>query len=174
MKYNIGKQDVDKTEIARFELNKNTCFKLSIIKSIPLIALVLFMLAFNIRTVDGNSMQVSLPKDTILISTGNTRNTKIGDIVIVNGNVKRVIGCKGDLVEIKNGEVKVNGRMIELNNGTILSTDEKFNIELLVTNGYFLLGESEDSIDSKHYGQVSSIDERVVALLSNPFTKLKR
>ncbi|MBI6871425.1 signal peptidase I [Clostridium aciditolerans] len=146
-------------------------YAISIIAAL-FIALLFHNYVFARATVEGPSMQPTLHNKDILflekIST-ETSNVKRGQIVVFdskneNGDyyIKRVIGVAGDIVEIKNGHVYLNGNMLNenylsANNITEpLSTQSRYT----VPSGYvFVLGDNRtNSIDSRILGPINLKD----------------
>lgn len=134
-----------------------------------------FSYLFFIRPVqmNGNAMAPNFNNGTYLISNV-VRPSNIavnrGDVIIFKSpinsdleSIKRVIGMPGETVEIKSGEIYINGQ--KLDESKYLSSDVKtyggaFLIEEQVINiptgQYFMLGDNRsDSIDSRDWGLIS-------------------
>lgn len=121
--------------------------------------------------VTGNSMLPAY-KDTEIIWAKKLYHTKgksaykgvtYGDVVITYKSgvyiIKRVVGCPGDTVTIKNGELYVNGVISEYNNGyDLMEDDGEYNNVTLNDKQYFLLGDNRNhSDDSRVFGPVDSL-----------------
>ena len=93
-------------------------------------------------------------------------NVDRGDIIVFDEPalneklIKRVIGLPGDIIDMKNGKVYING--IELNESEYLSPTVKthnasfISMPFLVPEDeYFVLGDNRtDSLDSRHLGTI--------------------
>lgn len=135
-----------------------------------LIALLIKTFLFNSTYVLGNSMYPTLhERDRLFTSKvgyyiGEPRK---GDIVVLKAPddpskdyIKRVVGTKGDFIEIKDGKIYVNGELLNeyyLVEGSYTYTYEASTWE--VPDGYiFVLGDNRDkgeSKDSRSFGNVS-------------------
>lgn len=161
--------------------------------TISIVAALFMALIFNSyvlakATVEGPSMQPTLQNKDILflekIST-ETSNIKRGQIVVFDSKnmdgdyyIKRVIGIAGDVVEIKNGHVYLNGNVLNeeyLSANDItepLSTQSKYT----VPNGcVFVLGDNRtNSVDSRMLGPISLKDLKGHAVIRVfPFDSIK-
>lgn len=95
-----------------------------------------------------------------------------GDIVIINGPeselrlVKRVIGLPGDVIDIRNGEVYINGEKLVESYTKGQTFAGGFDIPVTVEPGYlFVLGDNrEHSMDSRDLGPIKlgSIEGKAV------------
>ena len=145
------------------------------------IFLLVYMLLFRVVVVDGGSMNNTLfhGDRLILLSSTVYRDPKPGDIVVAslkdfnNGKciVKRVIAVEGQVIEIKDNKVFVDG--IETSEPyAIGSTFAPSYLEgpVTVAPGYvFVMGDNrENSTDSRMLGQVDKreILGKVIFLLS--------
>lgn len=122
----------------------------------------------GITTVQGISMEPTLyTGNKLLINKISklTNNIERGNIVVFDstpGNakkdkvfyIKRVIGIAGDKIEIKNGNVFVNGK--ELTEDYADKTDSFTNLIMTVPeDSYFVLGDNRDkSNDSRYFGTI--------------------
>lgn len=138
---------------------------------IPIAILLVFLLVFSqiymIVLVSGQSMEPTLRSMQLLIIRRNSMPAK-GDIVVFNTNdygvcVKRVIAGPGSTVEIKDGQLYVDG--IQL-----LSYTCNSDLNAMYTigdNQYFVIGDNYcASIDSREYGPVPYEDILGVVVLS--------
>ena len=139
--------------------------------------LIAFLIAFFIKTfifnstyVIGHSMAPTLyPKDRLFAQKIGLylNKTSRGDIVVLKAPdeegkdyIKRVIGLEGDLVEIKDGQVYVNGNLLVENYIEEGSYTHTYGIDQwLVPEGeVFVLGDNRAegaSKDSRVFGTVS-------------------
>ena len=126
------------------------------------------------RTIDGSSMS-PLFKDNEVVTTFENyyacNEIKKGDIVIFNFKtregdyIKKVLGMPNDLLEIEDGNIKINGEFV-LNSEGIKYSLNKIEESILIKplqsnqiprNGYLVLGDnvSEDTFDSRKFGYIS-------------------
>ncbi|MDQ2087540.1 signal peptidase I [Herbivorax sp. ANBcel31] len=147
------------------------------------VAIILGVLIVNfvaqITVVEGSSMENTLSNnDRLIIEKISARFGKIeaGDIVTLDDPegddgirfknsplIKRVIGVEGDLVEIKEGKVFVNGEILEENynirgDKTFLEDDEHASVK--VPEGYvYVIGDNRmlgQSTDSRNFGVIKT------------------
>lgn len=131
------------------------------------IALFIKTFLFNTTYVLGNSMYPTLhEKDRLIANVVSLyiRGPQRGDIVLLDAPdvpkkkyIKRVIGLPGDVVEIKNGEVYLNGEVLVENYIEEDSYTETYDQTLWeVKDGeLFVLGDNRDqwaSKDSRYFG----------------------
>lgn len=162
-------------------------YAISIIAAL-FIALIFHSYVFARATVEGPSMQPTLHNKDILflekIST-ETSNVKRGQIVVFDSKnenedyyIKRVIGVAGDVVEIKNGHVYLNGNVLNenylsANNITEpLSTQSKYTVP---SGCIFVLGDNRtNSTDSRILGPINLKDLKGHAVIRVfPFDSIK-
>lgn len=116
--------------------------------------------------VDGESMEPNMhDKELILlkVSSYNSSNPKRGDVVVVRypGDpdnrkyVKRVIGLPGERLQIFDGKIFINEKVLEeyyLPYGTLSEPDKTYSLK---DNEYFLMGDNRPvSNDSRYFGGV--------------------
>jgi len=118
--------------------------------------------------VEGTSMMPSLQdQERIFVNKFVYRLEPIerGDIIVFRyprdpskSFIKRVIGVAGDHVRIDQGEVYVNGRMLQEDYVPSFYTDERSYPEIVVpANSYFVLGDHRSmSNDSRDFGPVDA------------------
>lgn len=151
------------------EKNESIEWVKSIVTAI-VVAMIIKTFIFNTTYVLGNSMYPTLhEKDRLFankISLYFSSPSK-GDVVIIKAPdspkkdyIKRIIGIEGDIVEIKSGEVYVNGNLLEEN------YIEKNAYTHIYEEGYwevpqgsiFVLGDNREqgaSKDSRYFGYIS-------------------
>lgn len=129
---------------------------------------------FSISSVKGQSMQPTLWEgEKLLINkiSLNFVNPKHGDVVVLRDPstgpdqkeylVKRVIGIPGDIVEVKEHKLYVNGKMVdELYIDTEIQ-DPDFAALTVEEGRYFVMGDNRyesASKDSRYFGSVSEDD----------------
>lgn len=151
---------------------------------------LLNIFVFNVSTVIGQSMQPTLYEGEKLIINKialNFGNPGRGDVIVLHDPstgpdrkeylVKRIIGIPGDIVEVREQQLYVNGKkLVEPYIDTEIQ-DPDFS-ELTVPQGtYFVMGDNRHagaSKDSRYFGTVPQ--ERIVgkvALIWWPFSKMK-
>lgn len=151
------------------------------------IALVFHTYVFARATVQGPSMKPTLQNNDILflekIST-ETSNVKRGEIVVFdskdeNGDyyIKRVIGIAGDVIEIKNGHVYLNGSMLNesyLSSNDITEPSTSESRYTVPEGSVFVLGDNRtDSKDSRILGPINLKDLKGHAVIRVfPFNKI--
>lgn len=146
-----------------------------------LIFLFIFKFIFIIGVVPTESMVPTIQKNTVVISNSLAyRNKPIqrGDIInfYFDGNllIKRVIAIGGDEVEIKNGNVYVNGEITEVYNDALVDyTLYECNIVIPEDCCYVLGDNRGNSLDSREYGCIPYKDVKAKALININFGKLK-
>lgn len=141
---------------------------------------LLNIFVFNVSTVIGQSMQPTLYEgekliiNKIALSFGNPGR---GDIVVLHDPstgpdrkeylVKRIIGIPGDIVEVQDQQLYVNGKVVDEPYIDTAIQDPDFS-ELTVQEGtYFVMGDNRHagaSKDSRYFGTVAQ--ERIVGKAS--------
>jgi len=139
------------------------------------VALLVQNYAFAQTEVRNISMQTTLYEGQRLIEdkiSYQFESPSRGDIVIINGPesemrlIKRVIGLPSDVIDMKDGEVYVNGE--KLNEPYVKGTTSSKGLELpyTVPEGHlFVMGDNrERSMDSRELGPIarSSIEGRAI------------
>ena len=130
------------------------------------IIVVLGIAAFvvGISRVDGESMYPTLEDDQIVLFNRLDKTYEQGDIVAIKmptgqRYVKRVIATEGDVVEIKDGAVYVNGAALNESYavGATEPENEKIEYPLTVADDcVFVLGDNREvSVDSRSFREVS-------------------
>lgn len=143
--------------------------KLVVILALVVVAtlVALTLLAFNLTTfkifkVDGQDMEPTLHRGDRILATKERGTLQRGDIIIFRYPAdpsklftKRIVGLPGELVEITEGKVSVNGKLLEED-----YVDAKFNSYHLTKTAlripdqsYYVLGDNRDhSNDSRMWG----------------------
>ncbi|MHA0856459.1 signal peptidase I [Paenibacillus sp. CMAA1364] len=145
------------------------------LKTIVVVFVVMSLLnvfVFNLSMVKGQSMQPTLEeKERLFINkiiyTFST--PKMGDIVVLRDPslddskkdflVKRVVGIPGDVVEVKEHQLYVNGQLQQEAYIDIVIEDADFEAVHLAEDQYFVMGDNRhlgESKDSRYFGSVSS------------------
>ncbi|MDH6373365.1 signal peptidase I [Paenibacillus sp. PastF-3] len=131
---------------------------------------VLNIFVFNISTVKGQSMQPTLVEgERLFINKLSLMfvNPKHGDVVILHDPstgpsrkdflVKRVIGIPGDIIEVKDHQLYVNGKIV---NEPYIDTeieDPDFAALTVESGNYFVMGDNRHasaSKDSRYFGSI--------------------
>ena len=155
--------------------NKKIKSDFAFLRAIAFIALIVVVITtlstyvfFNV-VVDGASMKPTLYSGDVLIAN-RTLKCERGSLVVIDGVkekedggyywlIKRVIAMEGDFVEIKDGDVYVNGNLLEepyLANGTYTDNavgENSWTARTLLEGEIFYLGDNRgNSADSRTYG----------------------
>ena len=151
------------------------------------IAIVIKLFIIDSTQIDGLSMFPTLEhKDRLLVSKISTffREPRRCEIVVFHAPdtnkdyIKRVIGLPGDVVEIIDGDVYVNGKKIEedyIENGVETTTGDIYKWEV-PAGSYFVLGDNRKPGQSKDSRLFGTIDEKSIVsyafLRYFPFNKI--
>lgn len=135
-------------------------------------AVLLFSFVISVSRVDGNSMEPTLHNGQPVVCLRLAKNYERGDIASVrmpNGEflVKRVVAVAGDTVEIRDGEVLINGEV--LNDGfgpTERANSGTVEYPLTLKEGQiFVLGDNRSvSTDSRTFGPIAATQSRGLIL----------
>ena len=127
------------------------------------------LISFKPFKMAASSMQPTIKKgDRILVNLSFYKNNKLkrGDIVVFRFPkdpkkqwIKRIVAFGGETIEIKEGAIPINGKMLHQNNiKTHIYTNSgeygsKGKAILIPENNLFVLGDySEESFDSRYWG----------------------
>lgn len=128
----------------------------SIVSALFIIAVVLFLIFFKIIIISGQSMSPTYhDKQVILISKVYSQLNRNDVIVCTYNNmeiIKRIVGCPGDIIELKDGYVYRNSVKLSY---TYDGTDEKK--YTLSDDEYFVIGDNYNaSTDSRVFGPIKN------------------
>ena len=123
-------------------------------------------------SVSGPSMQPTLQTGDVVV-LNRKREVSVGDIIVIGDVknywlIKRVIACEeGDTVEIKDGLLKVNGKIVDEDyvlDGVSAAQEDRLELLTLKKGEIFYLGDNRlNSSDSRTYGACK--DENVVGVV---------
>lgn len=135
-----------------------------------LIGLLLVLFVVQNNTVNGESMEPTLyPKDIVLVDkiSRHFRDLERGDVVVVKKEylteyemetdiIKRVVGLPGEKVMISQGEVYIDGRLLEESNYLNIGEQTYPEMEVeLNEDEYFCMGDNrQNSTDSRTVGVI--------------------
>jgi signal peptidase I len=115
----------------------------------------LLRLTVQSYTVVMSSMEPTFQQgDCIMVSKVSYRSSgpQRGDVIVFNPPfdsqfpfIKRVIGLPGDIVEIKNGEVSINGTPLEENEYIAAEPNYTMSATEVPQNEYFVLGDNRNN-----------------------------
>lgn len=149
--------------------------RLTLLVGVVVIVVVFYLLlqfVFGISRVDGKSMYPTLEdSQTVLFSRLNT-SYEVGDVVCVkmpSGElyVKRIVAATGDVVDIQDGKLYINGEAVSESyaQGNTYEEDGLITYPYEIgENKYFVLGDNrEESVDSRSFGAV--VKEQILGTL---------
>ena len=126
--------------------------------------------AFGVQvTVSGNSMSPLLNADDVVLV--NHLSYDLGkpdrfDVVVFRredgkANIKRIIGLPGETVQIRGGQVYINGEVLpdERELGTVSLAGLAENPITLGEDEYFLLGDNQNSSEDSRFSNVGNVKE---------------
>jgi signal peptidase I len=140
--------------------------------------MIIYILLFRVVVVVGSSMNNTLIDGDRLVLQSNVfyRNPKQGDVIVAskdsfdNGNciIKRVIATEGQLVDIKDGIVYVDGQPLDEQytkeyNRTFLMGGNNLDFPVIVPEGHvFVLGDNRGGSTDSRKTQIGFVDKREI------------
>lgn len=161
--------DVDPVRIRarKREMRKQRILTVLEIFAVFIVIGLCFYWYMGMASVSGDSMYPSLHDGDIVFYRRHNSEYRQGDVVAIlrpNGEeyVKRVVALAGDTVNIQNGEVYVNGQLVETKEalGKTNAMSEDVSYPLVVGDKeVFVLGDNREiSKDSREFGPVKVAD----------------
>ena len=140
--------------------------------------MIIYILLFRVVVVVGSSMNNTLIDGDRLVLQSNVfyRNPKQGDVIVAskdsfdNGNciIKRVIATEGQLVDIKDGIVYVDGQPLDEQytkeyNRTFLMGGNNLDFPVIVPERHvFVLGDNRGGSTDSRKTQIGFVDKREI------------
>jgi signal peptidase I len=127
-----------------------------------LVLVTLIALNFKVGVVIGDSMYPTLHDKQLVWIDKRQKEFDRFDIIVINTQdnyiIKRVIGLPGELVELKDGEIYIDGEILENPYKFYpLETYGMYPRVQLYDNSYYVLGDNiNESADSRVYGPIST------------------
>lgn len=165
------------------EKPKNKIYKRWWFWVLVIIALYILIsrLIFPLFIMQGESMDPTLKPNSLLLTT-RFFTPQRGDVVVFNASfipgysnqifIKRIIGLPGDKIEIKNGQVYINDKLLNepyvkgATNSVMIGSQAYNSNPIVLGNGqFYLLGDNRaHSYDSRSFGPVlkSYIIDKVI------------
>lgn len=145
---------------------------LSVMLAVMVVFTLLNQYVFLNVSVSGPSMQPTLQTGDVVV-LNRKEEVSVGDIIVIGGVknywlIKRVIACEeGDTIEIKDGMLKVNGKIVDEDyvlDGISARQDDRLDLITLKKGEIFYLGDNRcNSSDSRTYGACK--DENVIGVV---------
>lgn len=130
-------------------------FKLVMTGAVGALLALLFNLFFRITFIQGYSMEDTFENKQVCVSTPVYSELSVGDVVVAQSEIlgqviiKRIIACPGDIIEIRDNVVYVNGEVLP--EPYLKESMVTANIYIKLANDeYFLCGDNRNnSLDSR-------------------------
>lgn len=152
-------------------VKKNIKYLLLKILLFAILICMTFEFVFGICRNTGNDMYSSLKNGDLVLYYRMQADYRARDVVVLKGQILRIVACPGDRVDIDADGLHINGYLQQETNtrGATLpyKNETKFPIQLK-SDEYFLLGDNRDNAkDSRVFGIVNSSDikGKVIMLL---------
>lgn len=139
---------------------------LTFFKGIVIVALLLFFVfgvVIGTSTVSGNSMDPTLKNGQRVFFFRLQRDYKVGDVISLrmpSGDyyVKRIVAVEGDVVEVRDGSIYVNGKEYKDKHAVGNTDVQEKTVVYPYTVGkdaFFVVGDNrEHSVDSRSFGGI--------------------
>lgn len=153
---------------------------------ILLIIFSLFKFVYSPTIIVGESMQPTYFENDIVFGNRFVNKNKLrqGDVVVfsnratLNSNfIKRIVGCPGDTVQIKNKRLYINNIICQDSHVGEINESGIANKKIILNDDeYFVLGDNHDnSMDSRSFGAIKAKDIHYLILDSHiSYTKYKQ
>jgi signal peptidase I len=140
---------------------------------ILMVTAILFYFVLGVTSVSGQSMFPSFMNHETVIFLRIPIDYQVGDVVgikMTNGEhyIKRIVARAGDTVDLQNGKLVINGKVMDESYAVGQTLPEEGNVTYPLTlsdQQYFVLGDNrENSTDSRSFGPVvkSQIEGKIL------------